>query len=409
MKVLHINICGNLSTGTIASDIIREVKRRGGEGVLAYARNSAGSDIPAIVIGTKKDVYVHAALSRLTDRTGFYSKAATKRLVEQIRAFDPDIIHLHNIHGYYIHVGVLFEFLKQYGKPVVWTLHDCWAFTGHCPYFTAAGCDRYRTGCHDCPEKKNYPASICLDNSKKNYEDKKRLFTGVPGLTLVTPSRWLRNRVQESYLSGYPCRVIYNGVDPQRFYPREGDTFRKKYHLEGKKLLLGVASTWSKRKGYNDFCELAKLLPENWSVVMVGLAKEQLDALPEGLVGISRTDTPEELAQIYSEADLYFNASVEETMGLTTVEAIFCGTPAVVYDSTAVPECVQPDGEDQTGYIVPVGDYQAVAELVQKLDRGELTSLKAGRVLPRNREFLKEESSRKYYELYQAIMERKTE
>jgi glycosyltransferase involved in cell wall biosynthesis len=413
MKVLHINICGNLSTGNIASDLIREVRQRGGEGVLAYARNSVGEDIPAIVIGSRMDVYIHAAMSRITDRTGFYSGTATRRLIGQIRAFDPDIIHIHNIHGYYIHVGVLFDFLKKYGRPIVWTIHDCWPFTGHCPHFTAAGCDRWKTGCHDCPEKKDYPASILLDNSKKNYKDKKELFTGVPDMTLVTPSWWLKGLVGESFLQEYPCEVIYNGIDTQKFYPRTGDSFRKAYHLEGKRILLGVASTWPPRKGYNDFCEAAKLLPDNWVTVMVGLKQEQIDALPERVIGIPRTKTVEELAGIYSEADLYFNASVEETMGLTTVEAIFCGTPAVVYDSTAVPECVNPDGDDRNGFIVESGDYRAVVDLIRQLENGEVSwpgeQTKTGgiRRLWQNKEFIKEESCRKYYELYQRIMGQK--
>lgn len=165
MRVLHINICGNLSTGNIASDIIREVEKKGGEGVLAYARNAVAEDIPSILIGSQTDVYAHAVLSRITDRTGFYSKRATEALTDKIREWNPDIIHLHNLHGYYLHVGVLFDFLKGYNRPVVWTLHDCWAFTGHCPYFSAVECERWKTGCYDCPEKKNYPASLVLDLS----------------------------------------------------------------------------------------------------------------------------------------------------------------------------------------------------------------------------------------------------
>ena len=408
MKVLHINICGNLSTGNIASDIIREVRNRGGEGILAYARNSAGNDIPSIRIGNQNDVYIHAILSRITDRTGFYSKKATQKLIRQIQDWNPDIIHLHNLHGYYIHVGILFEFLKEYNRPVVWTLHDCWAFTGHCPYFSAVGCEKWRTGCHDCPEKKNYPASLIADQSKRNYLDKRSCFSGVSDMTLVTPSVWLKNIVGQSFLRDYPCNVIYNGIDPTKFYPRTGRIFRDKYRLKDEKILLGVASTWSKRKGYQDFCKLAELLPENWVVVMVGLKKDQIQALPAGIIGIERTETVEELAQIYSEADLYFNASVEETMGLTTVEAIFCGTPAVVYDSTAVPECVQQGDVNATGYVVAQGDVWAVAEIVRKLELGIIPWLGKEAPLERNREFYKEESCKKYYELYQAIMEQKT-
>lgn len=408
MRVLHINICGNLSTGNIASDIIREVEKKGGEGVLAYARNAVAEDIPSILIGSQTDVYAHAVLSRITDRTGFYSKRATEALTDKIREWNPDIIHLHNLHGYYLHVGVLFDFLKGYNRPVVWTLHDCWAFTGHCPYFSAVECERWKTGCYDCPEKKNYPASLVLDQSKKNYRDKQHYFLEVPDMTLVTPSKWLKKIVGESFLKEYPCEVIYNGIDPEKFYPRAGQSFRQNYHLTDKKILLGVASTWSKRKGYEDFCKLSERLPENWTIVMVGLKKEQIETLPANVLGIERTKNVEELAQIYSEADLYFNASVEETFGLTTVEAIFCGTPAVVYNSTAVPECVQPDGENATGYIVEKGDIDAVADIIQELETGERRWLGKTEKLERNKAFFKEEACRAYYELYQTIMERKT-
>lgn len=409
MRVLHINICGNLSTGNIASDIIRQVRKQGGEGILAFARNAISEDIPYIKIGTDKDVYIHAILSRLTDHTGFYSKKATKHLTDQIKAWNPDLIHLHNIHGYYIHVGVLFDFLKEYHRPVVWTLHDCWAFTGHCPYFSAVECDRWRTGCHHCPEKKNYPASIVFDRSKKNYEEKKNCFLGVENMTIVTPSVWLKEIVQQSFLKDYPCHVIYNGIDRAKFYPRTGDAFRRKHGLLGRRILLGVASTWSKRKGYQDFCELSRLLPDNWKIVMVGLKREQIENLPEQILGIERTRNVEELAQIYSEADLYFNASVEETMGLTTVEAIFCGTLAVVYNSTAIPECVQEKGEHANGYVVPQGDINAVAQLVRQLDAGDIPWPGADASLEKNPAFDKEEACKKYYELYQEVLGQKTE
>lgn len=395
MKVLHINICGNLSTGNIASDIIRTVNANGGEGVLAYARGTGYDDVRAIRIGTKWDVYVHALMSRITDRTGFYSKRATKRFVEQIKAEDPDIIHLHNIHGYYIHIGVLFEYLKACGKPIVWTQHDCWTFTGHCPYFTAASCERYRTGCHDCPLKREYPASMVMDQSARNYRDKKILFTDVPRMTLVTPSNWLKDVVGHSFLKDYECRVICNGVDADKFYPRREDTFRRKYHLENKKIVLGVASAWSPRKGYDDFIELSKYIDDDVRLVMVGLTREQIERLPGEILGIERTTSVEELAQIYSEADIYFNASVEETMGLTTMEAIMCGTPAVVYDATAVPECIT----EQNGYVVKPHDIRTVADLIKNhvWDRFE-------RDLSYNRKYLKEVACKTYYELYQEIL-----
>ena len=396
MRVLHINICGNLSTGNIASDIIRVVNKNGGEGILAYARGTRDDDIETIQIGTKWDVYIHAFMSRITDRTGFYSKKATQRLVKQIEQINPDIIHLHNIHGYYIHIGVLFEYLKACGKPIVWTQHDCWAFTGHCPYFTAANCNRYQTGCYKCPLKREYPASLLRDQSARNYREKKELFTNVPKLTLVAPSNWVKEVVGKSFLKDYDCRVICNGVDSRKFYRREGKFFRKKYHLEDKKLVLGVASAWSPRKGYDDFIQLSKLMDSNIRLIMVGLKKEQIAKLPENVVGIERTASVDELAQIYSEADIYFNASVEETMGLTTMEAIMCGTPAIVYQATAVPECIT----EHNGCVVEPHDIQSVAELIR-----EKVWERFEKNLPYHQRYLKEVACRAYYELYEEILQ----
>lgn len=397
MKVVHINICGNLSTGNIASDIIRIVNAKGGEGIIAYARGKGYDDIKSIQIGTKWNVYMHALMSRLTDRTGFYSKYATKCLVERLQAEDPDIIHLHNIHGYYLHVGVLFEYLKKCGKPIVWTQHDCWAFTGHCPYFSAVGCNRYLKGCYACPQKREYPASWLMDQSARNYRDKQLLFTGVPNMTLVTPSIWLKQIIGHSFLQDYDCRVIQNGVDPQKFYPRSDNGFRKKYHLEKKRIVLGVASAWSPRKGYADFLKLASLVDENVKIVMVGLYKEQIAQLPKQILGLERTTSVEELAQIYTEADIYFNASVEETMGLTTMEAILCGTPVVVYDATAVPECVT----KKNGYIVAPHDVEAVANLVNSdVWKNFIEPLEY------DDRYIKDNAYEKYYELYQELLER---
>ena len=186
MKVLQINIFGNLSTGRIAVDIYRTLISEGHQGVIAFARNSVPDDVPYIKIGNNLGVYCDGVLTRLTDRAGFFSRKATRKLIKEIQEYNPDIIHLHNLHGYYINVEILFEFLKQYGKPVVWTLHDCWAFTGHCCYYSMVGCEKWIDGCHDCEQIHAYPKSLLIDNSKNNYRKKQKLFTSMPNLQLVT-------------------------------------------------------------------------------------------------------------------------------------------------------------------------------------------------------------------------------
>ncbi len=339
MKVLQINTFGNFSTGKIAVDLYRGLKESGYEGIVAFARNSIPKDVPSIKIGSKWSVYADGVLTRLTDRAGFYSTHATKVLIQHIKDYDPDIIHLHNLHGYYLNIKLLFEYLRESGKPVIWTLHDCWAFTGHCCYYSMVGCDKWKRGCSKCPQKGTYPKSILIDNSEWNFRKKKELFTSLPNLHLVCVSKWLKGEVEQSFLKDLPCEVIYNGIDLNTFKPTKGD-FRQRFGLEDKKIILGVASTWNVRKGLNDFIELAGLLDDQYRIVLVGLDEKQKVGLPSKIIGLSRTKTDRELVEIYSTADVFFNASVEETFGLPTIEAMACGTPVIVYDSTALPEIV---------------------------------------------------------------------
>lgn len=345
MKYLFINsVAGFGSTGRLAAEKCRELMAQGHQCVLAYGREKSGcQDVPTVRIGSSWDYRLHGLESRLLDDQGFGSRRATRRFLNWVRAYDPDVIWLHNLHGYYIHIGLLFDYLRSCGKRICWTLHDCWAFTGHCAYFDFAGCQAWQTGCHHCPQKKAYPASLLWDRSKQNWMDKKRLFTGVPDLTLVVPSYWLAERVKASFLQKYPVEVVYNTVDPDVFHPTPSD-FRKEYGLEGKKILLGVASVWEERKGLKDFVALADMLPEDYQIVLVGLTPEQAKELPESILALPRTNNIRRLVEIYSAADLYVNPSVEETFGMTVLEALRCGTPALVYKGTACEEVVRQFG-----------------------------------------------------------------
>lgn len=346
MKVLEINsVCGIRSTGRICTDIAEVLQENGHKCIVAYGREAAPEKYKDISyrIGSDTDVKMHALKARFFDLAGFGSKKATERLIEKIKEYDPDIIHLHNIHGYYLNIDILFNYLAVVDKPVVWTLHDCWSFTGHCAHFTTAACDRWKSGCYGCPMKKSYPSSVLLDHSKQNWNKKKALFTGVKNITLVTPSEWLAGLVRQSFLSKYPVKSIPNGVDLDAFKPTKSN-FREIYGLQNKKVILGVATTWSEQKGLNEFKELANLLDGGYMIVLLGLNAEQMNDLPHNILGLPKTDTLEELAGIYTDADVFVNAGKEETMGLTTVEAMACGTPVVVSNLTAVPEVVTPDG-----------------------------------------------------------------
>lgn len=396
MKILQINsVCGFGSTGRIAVQIQKTVEQNGGEGIIAFGRGEAPEGVNSYKINSDIDVKIHGVLSRITDRQGFYSKGATHRLVNFIKEYNPDVIHLHNIHGYYLNVKILFDFLAEYGKPVVWTLHDCWAFTGHCSHFSYEKCDKWKSGCYSCPLKNEYPASLLLDNSKKNYDEKKQLFTAVKNAVIVTPSEWLGGIVKESFLGKYPVKVIYNGIDIDCFKPTES-SFKEKYGIEDKKIVLGVASVWTEKKGIKDFYKLNEIIGDDYKIVLVGLNSAQLAELPEGIIGIKRTSSARELAEIYTAADVFVNTSREETMGLTTVEALACGTPAVVCNATAVPEVVT----EKSGIVIEPDNIDMLLNAVKGI------SFSKEDCMERAAEFELSKQYRKYYDLYMDILNR---
>lgn len=342
MKYLFISeVAGTGSTGRIAAEQCRTLMAQGHQCLLAYGRFHNGCpDVPTYRIGSKAGVCLHALQARLLDDAGFGSRAATRRFLKRVREYDPDVIWLHNVHGYYVHIGLLFDYLHTCGKEIHWMLHDCWAFTGHCAYFDYCGCDRWKTGCHDCPEKKKYPASLLLDNSRRNYREKKRLFTGIPNLSLTVPSQWLADRVAGSFLKEYPVEVVPNRVNREVFRPTPGD-FRERYGLTDRKIVLGVANVWDARKGLSDFVALSRMLDSCFRIVLIGLSPKQIKSLPGEILGLPRTHSARELAEAYTAADVFVNPSVEETFGITSLEAACCGTPAIVYKGTACEEAAR--------------------------------------------------------------------
>jgi len=363
MKVLQINsVCGVGSTGRIATDIATKLRENNIQSYIAYGRDTSIDNDHTLRIGTKLDYYVHGGLTRLFDTHALLgSRRATNKLIKQIKNIDPDVIHLHNLHGYYINIKILFKYLKKIDKPVVWTLHDCWSFTGHCTHFSYVQCKKWMVECHKCPQKKVYPASAFLDSSKRNYYIKKDLFTSLEKLTIVTPSQWLADLVGKSFLSKYPLKVIYNGIDTDSFKPVDGVAVRKKYNLGYRFIILGVASIWDKLKGLNYFIELSKLINENYVIMLVGLKDKQIANLPSNIIGINRTVNINELAQIYSAADVFVNLSVEETFGLVTAESLACGTPSIVFDTTPGVEIVV----DGCGHVAEIGNLNNIKDLIE--------------------------------------------
>lgn len=365
MKILQINsVCGTGSTGKIAVDNYKKHKQQGIESWIAYGRGESKNCDHTIKIGTNFDVYYHGIMTRIFDKHGFASKTATKEFIEKIKKLNPDRIHLHNIHGYYLNIEELFKYLKGCGKEIIWTLHDCWAFTGHCAHFEFVGCDKWKIECTKCPQKKTYPISNFLDNSKWNYGKKKELFSGIKNLKIITPSKWLAGLVKESFLKEYSVEVVYNEIDREIFRPRESN-FRKRYNLEGKFIILGVASPWSKRKGFDDFVRLSKLISDNERIVMVGLNKKQLKNLPKNIIGIERTNNQKELAEIYSASDLFFNPTYEDNYPTVNLEAMACETYVITYNSGGAPETIK---NNNYGKVVDKGDIRSILKEKKKLE-----------------------------------------
>lgn len=364
MKVLLINsVCGIGSTGKICGALAEDFVRQGHEAVIAYGRDG---NVPeryqpfAHRIGTDLDVKISALRTRLLDDHGFANEQATRKFLKWAEEYNPDLLWLHNIHGYYIHVGLLFDWIKSRpNMQVKWTLHDCWAFTGHCPHFIGSGCQRWKTGCHHCPEKNNYPASAVLDNSRANYRRKKAAFTGVRNMQLIVPSKWLGDLVEQSFLGEYPVEVRYNTIDTDVFKPTPGD-FRKKHGLEDKKIVLGVAGVWTDKKGLGDFLELRKQLDEEHAVVLVGVNEQQRQALPQGILGITRTNNPRELAEIYTAADVFFNPTYEDNYPTVNLEAESCGTRVITYDTGGCAETLHAP----ESVVIPVGEYHRVIDIL---------------------------------------------
>lgn len=394
MKILQINsVCGTGSTGRIACDLAAVLRGEGDECRIAFGRGSAPAGEDAFRIGNDADFARHLLRTRLTDGEGQGSVSATRELLRQIEAWDPGLIQLHNLHGYYLNQPMLFDFLAHWDKPVVWTLHDLWAVTGHCAHFTRVGCERWRKGCHDCPRKKEYPASLFADRSAEKWRQKKECYAALKNLTLVTPSRWVAGFLPDSILHDIPVNIIPSGVDLRHFAPTESD-LRKRYGLENKKIVLAAATTWYASKGLYSLQCLPRELGEDFCVVLVGLTAAQQKDLPAGVLGLPRTDSVRELAAWYTAADVVVNAGREETQGMTTLEAMACGTPVAVSPYSAVPELVTPQG----GVVLEGLEPSQIAAGVREALTGDRDPRANAMPYEKNHQFLQ------YRKLYQSLL-----
>ena len=387
MKVLMINVvCGIRSTGRICTDLAVALEQQGHEVKIAYGRESVPRCLKkyAVRIGTELDTKMHGVTARLLDGAGFGSKRVTENFIKWVKLYNPDVIHLHNIHGYYINVEVLFKYLKSCGKKIIWTLHDCWSFTGHCTYFDYAGCELWKTGCERCPQIKEYPKSY-IDRSTENWNKKKNLFSDIPNMTIVTPSKWLAGLVEKSYLKDYPIDVIYNGIDTELFKPTYG-RIKEKYNCQDRKVVLGVAAIWDKRKGLESFIKLAGVIDESYQIILVGLNKEQITKLPKNIIGIERTNSVQELAELYTAADVFINPTIEDNYPTTNIEAIACGTPVITYKTGGSVESAS-----MYGTIVEKDDIAGIMEAIKSVKE----------IKPNNIDINYRHTIQKYLKLYE--------
>lgn len=362
------------------------------------SRNANPSNLAHIPVTTKFQEMYHALGAKFFDLHGLLSTKQTKLLIKQIEEYNPDIIHLHNLHGYYLDFKVLFEYLASLNKPVVWTLHDCWSFTGRCFHFEGAKCYKWRNGCYDCKAEPGYTVSAFCDKSKKLYALKKELFNSITNLTLVPVSSWLASCVKESYLSDKSIQVIYNGVDLEKFKPLDKERLQNKHSLQGKCVVLGVASPWNQRKGFNDFLQLRKKLDESYVIILVGLTEKQIQSLPEGIIGISRTESQNELAEYYSLADVFCNLTYLDTFPTVNLEALACGTPVITYRTGGSPEAV----DDKTGVIVEQGNIEGVVQAVKRVNKHQLSPNDCRERAERL--YDKDSCFNKYIELYNSLL-----
>ncbi len=399
--ILQINsVVNSGSTGRIAEEIGQTAISCGWESFIAYGRNERPSVSKLIKIGSEKDIRWHGVQTRLFDKHGFASRKTTFDFVKQIDEIKPDIIHLHNIHGYYINIEILFYYLKRVNLPVVWTLHDCWPITGHCSYFTFIACEKWKSECYSCPQKKEYPASYFIDRSKKNYIKKKELFNSLTNLTLVPVSQWLSGILKESFLQNYPIKVVNNGVNIEAFRPSLNSGFRIRYGFKDKFILLGVASIWDERKGLKDFIELSKLLNSDFQIVLVGLTKAQIREIPNNIIGIERTENVDELAEVYESSDVFVNPTYEDNFPTTNLESLACGTPVITYKTGGSHESI----DENTGIVVKQGNIKKLEDAIKEIKRRGKQYYSKACVERVHRLYKKEDRYKEYIDLYEELL-----
>lgn len=393
--LLQINVTANWgSTGKIAEQIGLCAQAHGWKSYIAYGRMMNPSMNELIKIGNTFDVYEHYAEARLLDNEGVASRRATRRLLQRMDEIQPDVVHLHNIHDHYLNYPILFRYLADKKIPVVWTQHDIWSLSGHCDT-NLLGCEKWKTECKECPAIGRWS----LDRSERNFKLKKELLAAIPSLTIIPVSDWLAGMIKESHLGVRSIQVIKNGIDLNVFRPLDKDV-RKRFGIPtSKRIVLGVAMPWSERKGLPDFLKLYDMLEtDKYQILLVGLTKAQIAELPQGIIGIERTSSALDLAEIYSASDVFVNTTYYDNYPTTNLEAMACGTPVITYNTGGSPEAV----DDKTGIVVEQGDVDALADAIRLIKESPLSSEACRKRAEEH--FEKDKCFEEYIELYNQIL-----
>ena len=398
MRIAAINSLPNGSTGNIMRGILEVANSVENIESISFYGNWKGC--PSSYSGSTRFGYrvenlLNAVVSKYSGFHNILSVFGTLSLLSKISKFDPDIIHLHNLHLWTINLPLLFRYIRKRQKKVVWTFHDCWPFTGQCAHFATAKCCKWKTGCHNCPQINVYPSSF-VDCTKTMWKLKRKWFTSIKNLTIVTPSEWLAGLVKQSFLKDYPVKVIHNGIDLSIFKPTTSD-FRKKYHLEGKFILLGVAFGWGARKGFDVFINLSRRLDDRFQIVLVGTNEEVDRQLSKSIISIHRTHDKKELAEIYSAADLFVNPTREDNYPTVNMESIACGTPVLTFKTGGSPETL----DNNTGLVVDVDDVDQLEKQIMRIYYERPFSKQ--NCLNRAKMFDKNDKFQEYIELYKAL------
>lgn len=383
-RILFINsVCGFGSTGRIVADLS---KSEDYDSLICYGRKKDFANVNSYKFANFFDNAFGALGTILFDNNIKICSLATKRLIKKIEEFNPDIIHIHNLHGYYVNVVMLFDYLKKNNKPVIWTFHDCWPITGYCALSQYINCQKYSVKCENCPSGFSYPFSLFKQRVTKEFEIKKDIFNSLDNLTIVTPSKWLKGVIKNSFLSSQKIAVVNNGIDLTKF---------KKVCEKNKKFTcLAIANIWTKYRGIDELKKIAKLLDKDIDLVVVGSQSDQV----AGAKSIEHTNSIEELVKLYSSSHVLLNPTLEDNFPTINIESLACGTPVITYRTGGSPEII----DDKTGIVVEKKEVESFARTINGLKNNYYFLSKD--CIDRSKNFSKDNMIIGYRKIYESLL-----